>query len=79
MSRPWSPPSIAVTWRGAGLDVFVNEPAVTSALTARDDVVLLPHLGSATLETRIDMGLRAVSNLRAFFQGDRPPDALNGP
>ena len=64
---------------GAGLDVFVNEPHVTSALTVRNDVVLLPHLGSATLETRVDMGLRAVSNLRAFFEGDRPADALNSP
>lgn len=52
---------------GAGLDVFVNEPHVPAALLSRDDVVLLPHLGSATIETREAMGMKAVSSLRAFF------------
>jgi len=61
---------------GAGLDVFVNEPNVSPSLTTRDDVVCLPHLGSATFETRVAMGMKAVENLRAFFRGDAPPDPL---
>jgi lactate dehydrogenase-like 2-hydroxyacid dehydrogenase len=62
---------------GAGLDVFAGEPDVSSTLLGRDDVVLLPHLGSATLETRVDMGLRAVRNLRAFFKDESPPDLVS--
>ena len=54
---------------GAGLDVFEREPQVTPALLAMENVVLLPHLGSATRETRIAMGMRALENLRLFFQG----------
>jgi lactate dehydrogenase-like 2-hydroxyacid dehydrogenase len=54
---------------GAGLDVFEREPQVTQALTTMDNVVLLPHLGSATTETRVAMGLRAVENLQRFFAG----------
>lgn len=54
------------------MDVLVNEPKVSPELIRRDDVVLLPHLGSATLETRVDMGLRAVENLRAFFESKTP-------
>ena len=61
------------TIAGAGLDVFEKEPAVTPALTALENVVLLPHLGSATTETRVAMGERALANLVAFFDG-RPPD-----
>lgn len=61
---------------GAGLDVFMHEPAVSPALVARDDVVLLPHLGSATLETRVAMGLKAVENLREFFAFGRAPDTV---
>jgi lactate dehydrogenase-like 2-hydroxyacid dehydrogenase len=61
---------------GAGLDVFVNEPNVSPALRAREDVVILPHLGSATLETRVAMGMKAVENLRAFFRGGSPPDPV---
>jgi lactate dehydrogenase-like 2-hydroxyacid dehydrogenase len=56
---------------GAGLDVFEKEPAVTQALLAMDNVVLLPHLGSATQETRVAMGMRAFENLKLFF-GGRP-------
>jgi lactate dehydrogenase-like 2-hydroxyacid dehydrogenase len=55
---------------GAGLDVFEREPQVTQALTTMDNVVLLPHLGSATTETRVAMGLRAVENLQRFFAGE---------
>ena len=54
---------------GAGLDVFEREPQVSSELLALENVVLLPHLGSATRETRVAMGLRALENLRLFFQG----------
>jgi len=54
---------------GAGLDVFEKEPQVTQALTTMDNVVLLPHLGSATRETRVAMGLRAFENLQLFFAG----------
>ena len=61
---------------GAGLDVFLNEPDVRPDLLARDDVVVLPHLGSATTETRIEMGLRAVENLRAWFRGETPRDRV---
>lgn len=63
---------------GAGLDVFEEEPVVHPGLLDRDDVVLLPHLGSATRETREAMGMRAVENLRAFFRGVVPPDRLLG-
>ena len=54
---------------GAGLDVYEREPQVTQALTAMDNVVLLPHLGSATTETRVAMGMRAFENLQLFFSG----------
>lgn len=54
---------------GAGLDVFEREPQVSPALLAMENVVLLPHLGSATEETRIAMGLRALENLKLFFTG----------
>jgi lactate dehydrogenase-like 2-hydroxyacid dehydrogenase len=61
---------------GAGLDVYEREPEVTRALCAMENVVLLPHLGSATAETRIAMGERALQNLIAFFRGDAPPDRV---
>jgi len=54
---------------GAGLDVYEREPQVTQALTTMDNVVLLSHLGSATTETRVAMGLRAFENLQLFFSG----------
>lgn len=60
---------------GAGLDVYQGEPAVNPSLI-RDDVVLLPHLGSATQETRTAMGMRVADNLAAFFAGKPAPDAL---
>ena len=55
------------TIAGAGLDVYEKEPRVSPALVAMENVVLLPHLGSATQETRIAMGMRALENLRLFF------------
>jgi lactate dehydrogenase-like 2-hydroxyacid dehydrogenase len=61
---------------GAGLDVFENEPAVTAELMQMENVVLLPHLGSATQETRRAMGMRVVENIEAFFAGDTPRDKL---
>ncbi|MBV7522169.1 D-glycerate dehydrogenase [Ensifer sp. ENS12] len=61
---------------GAGLDVFEGEPRVPGRLAERQDVVLLPHLGSATKETRIAMGMRVIENLKAFFSGRSPPDAV---
>lgn len=61
---------------GAGLDVFEEEPKVTAALMTMENVALLPHLGSATRETRDAMGHRAVDNLDAFFAGREPPDRV---
>jgi lactate dehydrogenase-like 2-hydroxyacid dehydrogenase len=54
---------------GAGLDVYEREPEVSPPLLAMENVVLLPHLGSATRETRVAMGMRALENLRLFFSG----------
>ncbi|MFU0504470.1 2-hydroxyacid dehydrogenase [Pseudaminobacter sp. NGMCC 1.201702] len=61
---------------GAGLDVFAEEPKVPEALTRLENVVLLPHLGSATEETRVAMGMKAVDNLTAFFEGRTVPDRV---
>jgi glyoxylate reductase len=64
---------------GAGLDVFEHEPAVNPKLTrlARaGKVVLLPHMGSATLEGRIDMGEKVIVNIKAFVDGHKPPDRV---
>lgn len=55
---------------GAGLDVYEHEPVVPEALLGMENVTLLPHLGSATLETRVAMGLKAVENIDAFFAGN---------
>jgi lactate dehydrogenase-like 2-hydroxyacid dehydrogenase len=64
------------TIAGAALDVYEREPEVTRALLAMEQVVLLPHLGSATGETRVAMGLRALENLTAFFAGRPPRDRV---
>jgi lactate dehydrogenase-like 2-hydroxyacid dehydrogenase len=61
---------------GAGLDVFEREPSVSRELLGMDNVVLLPHLGSATEETRVAMGNRAVDNLAVFFDGGAPRDRV---
>jgi lactate dehydrogenase-like 2-hydroxyacid dehydrogenase len=61
----------------AGLDVYEREPQVAPALTGLENVVLLPHLGSATEETRTAMGMRALANLRAFAAGDPLPDLVS--
>jgi glyoxylate reductase len=61
---------------GAGLDVFEREPIISDGLR-RDNVVLAPHLGSASVETRTKMASIAVENMIAFFDGKRPPTILN--
>ncbi|MCZ6640329.1 MAG: D-glycerate dehydrogenase [Gammaproteobacteria bacterium] len=61
---------------GAGLDVYEGEPAVPDALISFENVMLLPHLGSATLETRIAMGMRVAENLEAFFTSNDPQDRV---
>ena len=62
---------------GAGLDVYEQEPQLSPGLTDLDNVVLLPHVGSATIETRTRMGLMAAANLLAGLRGERPPNCLN--
>ena len=61
---------------GAGLDVFEHEPAVNPKLLALNNVVLLPHLGSATIEGRIDMGEKVLINIKTFADGHQPPDRV---
>jgi glyoxylate reductase len=61
---------------GAGLDVFENEPAVNPKLLKARNVVLLPHMGSATIEGRIDMGEKVIVNIRSFVDGHKPPDRV---
>jgi lactate dehydrogenase-like 2-hydroxyacid dehydrogenase len=58
---------------GAGLDVFEHEPDVPDELRELENVVLLPHLGSATLETRTAMGNLVLKNMAAFLAGEEPP------
>jgi lactate dehydrogenase-like 2-hydroxyacid dehydrogenase len=60
----------------AGLDVYEREPAVHPALLACERAVLLPHLGSATIETRTAMGMQAAASLEAFFDGREPPNRV---
>jgi lactate dehydrogenase-like 2-hydroxyacid dehydrogenase len=62
--------------RGAGLDVYAAEPHVPEEFTTMENVVLLPHLGSATEETRTAMGMKVVENITAFFEGREPPDRV---
>jgi len=61
---------------GAGLDVFEHEPAINPKLMALDNVVLLPHMGSATIEGRIDMGEKVIINIKTFVDGHTPPDRV---
>lgn len=62
---------------GAGLDVYEFEPKVPAALTRMENVTLLPHLGTACLEVREDMGMMAVANLVAWAEGKVPPNLVN--
>ncbi|HUD53356.1 D-glycerate dehydrogenase [Parvibaculum sp.] len=61
---------------GAGLDVFENEPTVNPRLLGLDSVVLLPHMSSATIEGRIEMGGKVIVNIKTFMDGHRPPDRV---
>ncbi|MCB2112145.1 MAG: D-glycerate dehydrogenase [Parvularculaceae bacterium] len=61
---------------GAGLDVFENEPKPNQRLLAARNVVLLPHMASATIESRIEMGERVIINIKMFADGHKPPDRI---
>jgi glyoxylate reductase len=61
---------------GAGLDVYVGEPDVDARLLNLSNVVLLPHMGSATYEGRTAMGEKVIANIRAWVDGHRPPDQV---
>ncbi len=67
----------AGTIAGAGLDVFEHEPAINPKLLASDRVVALPHMSSATIEGRIDMGEKVIINIKAFLDGHAPPDKVH--
>jgi len=62
---------------GAALDVYEHEPKVSAALIARKDVILAPHIASATVDTRTKMAVMAATNAAAVLEGRRPPNALN--
>jgi glyoxylate reductase len=62
---------------GAGLDVFENEPAINPKLLKNNRVVVLPHMGSATIEGRLDMGEKVIINIRTFLDGHNPPDRVH--
>ena len=62
---------------GAGLDVFEHEPAINPKLLASDRVVALPHMSSATIEGRVDMGEKVIINIKAFLDGHAPPDKVH--
>jgi glyoxylate reductase len=61
---------------GAGLDVFEHEPAINPKLKKMANVVLLPHMGSATLESRVAMGEKVIINIKTFADGHKPPDRV---
>ena len=61
---------------GAGLDVYEHEPAINPKLLKLPNVVLLPHMGSATVEGRIDMGEKVIINIKTYMDGHRPPDRV---
>ena len=61
---------------GAALDVFEHEPAINPKLVELDNVVLLPHISSATIEGRIDMGEKVIINIKTFVDGHAPPDRV---
>lgn len=65
------------TIAGAGLDVFVNEPAIREEFFSTPNTVLMPHQGSATVETRIGMGELVLANLKAYCAGEIPPTKVN--
>jgi glyoxylate reductase len=61
---------------GAALDVFENEPRPNARLLEAPNVVLLPHMASATIESRIEMGGRVIINIKMFSDGHKPPDRI---
>jgi glyoxylate reductase len=61
---------------GAGLDVYEHEPAINPKLLKLPNVVLLPHMGSATIEGRVDMGEKVIINIKTFMDGHKPPDRV---
>jgi glyoxylate reductase len=61
---------------GAGLDVFEHEPAINPKLLKLPNVVLLPHMSSATIEGRVDMGEKVIVNIRTWMDGHKPPDRV---
>jgi glyoxylate reductase len=61
---------------GAGLDVYAREPQIDPKLQELDNVVLLPHIGSATIEGRIAMGEKVIVNIKTFIDGHNPPDRV---
>jgi len=61
---------------GAGLDVFEHEPAINPKLLELEKVVCLPHMGSATLEGRVEMGEKVIINIKTFVDGHKPPDRV---
>ena len=61
----------------AGLDVYEEEPELTEGLTDLDNVVIVPHIGSASVETRTKMAIMAASNLIAVLQGQKPSNLVN--
>ena len=65
------------TIAGAGLDVFEDEPAMKPGLADQKNAVILPHVGSATIETRTKMAMMAAENLLAALRGETPPNAVN--
>ena len=61
---------------GAGLDVFEQEPRINPKLLKHPNAVLLPHMGSATIEARVDMGEKVIINIKTWMDGHRPPDRV---
>ena len=62
---------------GAGLDVFEHEPQITPKLLESKNVILLPHISSATIESRLAMGERVIKKIKFFSNGKSPPDLVN--
>jgi lactate dehydrogenase-like 2-hydroxyacid dehydrogenase len=60
----------------AGVDVYEGEPKLDPGFLELDNAVLLPHLGSATTETRVAMGMKVIENVEAFFKGIAPPNRV---